>query len=108
MPPPRHTVAASAAHDVRCAGYEFTRMKIVNVGADLDDFADEFMPDHHRHRDGALSPIVPVEDMNIGPADAGSQNPNQDIINSDAGLGNILKPQTWFCLRFDESFQFVT
>ena len=47
-------------------------MKVVHVRADLDDLADELMPDDHRHRDRLLRPGVPFVDVQIGAADAGA------------------------------------
>ena len=55
------------------AGDDFAGVKILDVGADLDDLADEFMPDDERHGDGLLGPGVPFVDVQIGAADAGAQ-----------------------------------
>ena len=76
MPAARHAIATAPANDVAFTRDEFTRMEIIDVGSDFNNLADELVPDHHRHRNRALCPVVPVVDMNVGAADAGSQNAN--------------------------------
>ena len=55
-----HAVAAASADDVPLAADEVARAEVVHVRADLDDLADELVPDHHRHRDRLLRPRVPA------------------------------------------------
>ena len=65
-------VAAASADDVAFAADDVAGLKIGDVGADLDDFADEFVADDHRHGDGLLRPLVPLVDVQVGAADAGA------------------------------------
>src|SRR5262249_28474918 len=51
--------------------------------ADLSDSAREFVPDHHRHRNCLLRPLVPFPDMDVGAADAGLDDLDQDIVWPD-------------------------
>ena len=105
MPPACHAIATTAADDVAFARYEFAGMKIVDVGSDPNDLADELSPVTNRDLYRPLSPIVPIVDMNVGPAYAGSQHANQDIIDSDRRLGHVLQPQTRLRMRFNECLQ---
>ena len=57
--------------------------KSLDVGADLDDLADELMADDHRHGNGLLGPGVPVVDVHVGAADAGAQHVDQHVVDAD-------------------------
>src|SRR5262249_11305075 len=96
---------APAAHDVPFPGDEFTGFEIVDVRADLNDPADEFMADDHRHGNGAASPVVPVVDVGVRAADSGSKDADQDVVDSDGGLLNISQPQTRLGMGFRQRFQ---
>ena len=97
MPSAGEAVAAAAADDVAFAADDVAGMKVVDVGADLDDLADKLVADRHGHGDGALRPLVPVVDMDVGAADAGVADADENVVDADGGLGNILEPQTGFC-----------
>src|SRR5207249_9034123 len=68
MPHTRHTMPASPARDVAFTGNQFSGLEVVDVGADLDDLSHEFMANRHGNRDRLASPVVPIEDMNVGSA----------------------------------------
>ena len=108
MPPACHAIATTAADDVAFARYEFAGMKIVDVGSDPNDLADELSPVTNRDLYRPLSPIVPIVDMNVGPAYAGSQHANQDIIDSDRRLGHVLQPQTAFACDLTSAFNAIS
>ena len=79
--------------------------KSVHVGADLDDLADELVPDHHRHRDRLLRPGVPVVDVQVGAADAGAVSTwISTSLMPIVGLGHILEPEAGFGFAFDQCF----
>ena len=104
MPPSGQAVAAAAADHVTFAAHEIARVKIVDVGADFHDLADELMADRHRHGNGALRPFVPVVDVNIGAADAGAPYPDQNVVDADGGFGNLFEPQARLALALYECF----
>ena len=81
--PARHAVAAAPADQMPLAADEIAGMKVVDVSADLDDLADELVPDHQRDRDGALRPGVPVVDVEIGAADTGAQDTDEQVVDAD-------------------------
>ena len=84
-----HAVATAPADDVALAADQVAYLEVVDVGADLDDLADELVADHQRHRDRRLRPGVPGVDMEVGAADAGLLDPDQDVVDADRGLGNV-------------------
>src|SRR5262249_59904296 len=94
--PARQAVPAMAADDVPLAGNDVAFVEVVHVRADLDDAADELMADDQGHGDGLARPRVPFPDVQIGPADAGAQDLDEDIVDADGRLGDILQPETGF------------
>jgi hypothetical protein len=60
MTPSGHAVPTAAADDMALAGNQFARKKVIHVGTDRDDFANEFMPDDEWDFDGSARPLVPV------------------------------------------------
>ena len=59
--------------------------KRAHIGAELDDLAGIFVADRHRRRDRLLRPLVPVEDMDVGAADAGLVDLDQHVVRPDLG-----------------------
>ena len=104
VPPAGHAVAAAAADDVPLAADDVARVEVAHVRADLDDLADELVPDHERHRDRLLRPGVPRVDVQVGAADAGLAHADQDVVDPDLRLGHVLEPEPRLGLRFDERF----
>jgi hypothetical protein len=97
-------VAAATADDVALGADDLAGMEVVHVGADGDDLADELMPDDHRHRNGLLRPGVPFVDVQVGAADAGFADLDEDIIDADLRLRDILEPESALRFGFDECF----
>ena len=102
VPPPGHAVAAAAADDVPLAADDVARVEVAHVRADLDDLADELVPDHERHRDRLLRPGVPRVDVEVGAADPGLPHPDQHVVDPDLRLRDILEPEPRLGPRFDE------
>jgi hypothetical protein len=92
MPSACETVSASPTDDVAFAADDIPGMKVVDVGADLYDLADKLVADGHGHGNGALRPLVPMIDMNVGSADSGIANADKNVVDADDWLGNVLKP----------------
>jgi hypothetical protein len=53
---------------------------VANVAANLDHRARELVAERHRGPDPVCSPVVPVEDVQIGPAKARSLDSNEDVV----------------------------
>ena len=101
MPHACHPVAASPAYDVPFSGNQFTRLEIVDVGTGFNDLSHKLMPNGHRDGNRLLRPIVPIEDVNVRSANARAQNTDQNVVNTDCGLGNVFEPETRLCVCFD-------
>ena len=101
-------VATASADDVAFAGDEVAGFEVVDVGADLGDFADEFVADDEGDGDGFLRPGVPVVDVEVGAADAGLEDADFDVVDAGFGFGDVLEPETFFGVRLDQGFHFVS
>ena len=93
-------IAASAADDVALPANDIAREEIVDVRANLYDAAGEFVAYGHRYGDGALRPIVPLVNVDVRPANARAEHLNQDVVNTNLGLGNVFEPKSWLALAF--------
>ena len=71
VPPPGQAMAAATADDVTFAADEVARREVLDVGADLDDLADELVADESGGWIVVLGPGVPRLDVQVGAADAG-------------------------------------
>ena len=105
MPSSGHAVATAPTDDVSLAADDVARMEVAHVRPDVDDLADELVPDHERHGNRLLRPGVPRVDVEVGAADAGLPHPDQHVVDPDLGLRHILEPQARLGPRFDERSQ---
>src|SRR5258708_32641725 len=101
MATPGQTIPAAAADNVAFAGHHLARKEVRNIGADFHDFAHELMPDRHANRNCALRPFIPVENMDVGAADGGFADADEDVVQADFGNWNVFQPQTWLRFAFD-------
>ena len=93
---------AEAAHSTRGASdHNIAHLQSRYVGAKLHNLTRIFVPRHHRHRDGLLCPLVPVVDMNVGPANSGFMDLDQDFIATHLGDGYILEPEALLRMLFN-------
>src|SRR5207344_265680 len=76
MPAPGAAVAAEAAGDVPLARDAVADAEAAHFLSHLDDLADVFVADLHRHGNGLLRPVVPFPDVNVGAADRGLADPD--------------------------------
>ena len=96
VPAAGKAITATTTHDVPFAADNVARPKIRNVGTDLDDLADEFVPNDHRHGNRLLRPIIPQINMEVGAANPGAIHLDQHIVNTDRGIGHVLEPNPPF------------
>ena len=101
--PARDAVAAPPADQVALAAHEVTHLEVVDIDAELHDLPDELVTDDQRHRDVRLRPGVPRIDVEVRPANAGSQDLDQDFAPANCGYRHVRVAQARFGLRFDES-----
>jgi|GEM_PF-3557298 len=102
VPTPGQTVPAMTTDDVAFSTDHVPRLKIVNIGTNFQNAANEFMTNHHWNGYRALSPSVPIVDMQIGAADPRPVDVDHDIIDANLWLRNILQLETRCVLRFHQ------
>src|ERR1035441_4182194 len=102
MPSPGQAVTATPAHHVAFTADDVAGIEVVDVGANADYLADKLMSNHHRHRNRLLGPVVPLEDMHVGAADAGIANAHQNVIDAHGRLCTVLQPQPAFGAALDQ------
>ena len=89
MPSAGQTVSAPSADDVPLTTDELARLDVMYVAAHFLDGADELVAYDQRCLYGFFSPLVPVEDMNVGAADGGFPDFYKDVVDADFGYGHI-------------------
>ena len=77
------TIPAMPAGDVTFPHNEIALRKPAHICSNRRDLADEFVADDHRNGNCASRPFVPFIDVNIGSADAGAVDANQDVVDAD-------------------------
>ncbi len=70
-------------------------LEILHRAADLDDLAGEFMAGDQRHGNRRPRPVVPVPDMDVGAADPGLVNADQDVFGADLRHRFALQPEAF-------------
>lgn len=63
MPTARHAIPAMTTDNMAFAADDVAHLEVVHVAANLDDAADELVPDDHGDGDGLLGPGVPFVNM---------------------------------------------
>src|SRR5690606_17512556 len=79
MSAPGAAIAAEAAGDVALARDSVADGEAAHLDAHVDDLADIFVADLHRHRNRLLRPIVPFPDVAIGAANRRLPDPDEDV-----------------------------
>ena len=88
MPAAGEAAAAAAADDVTLAAHDLAGPKVRDIGAHLDDLADELVPDDQGHRNRGPGPVVPLVDVQVGSADAGHQDADEHVVDPGFGSGS--------------------
>lgn len=100
-------VAATTAGEVSFPGDEVAYFEVGDIFPDFDDASDEFVSDDHGDWDRFLSPGVPEVDVEVGAADSGAINFDQDILATGGWLGDIGEGEAGGGVRFDECFHAI-
>jgi hypothetical protein len=95
-------VAAASADDVPLAADKLADGKVGDIGAEFDHLADELVANHETGADGGTRPGIPIVDMEVSSADARVEDADFDVIDTDLGFGDVLKPQAAFAAAFYE------
>ena len=82
--------------------YDLARLEINDVIADGNHLADELVADDHGNGNGLPSPGIPVINMQVGAADCGTQNLNENVIDADFRYWHLFQPQPFGGFPFDQ------
>src|SRR5579875_2930606 len=102
--PAGEAVAAVSTDDVTLAADSVARPEVRDIGADFNNFADEFVSDNQGNGDGALRPRVPLVDVEVGTANACGEDANFDVVGANFRLGNLFEPEPTFGAGLHQSF----
>src|SRR4029077_3155320 len=97
-----HAVPAPPADDVALAANEVAHLEVAYVRAEGHDLAGGLVGDHHGHRDRLLPPRVPAVDVEVGAADPGLVNADQDVVDAGLGRRHVLEPEALLPLRLHQ------
>src|SRR6202034_4091146 len=103
MPAPGKAVAAAAAHHMPFPAHHFARVKVVYVRANIYDLASKLVPNCHRDRNRCARPLVPFIYMEVGAANTGMADPDENVIDPDRRLWYIFQPKTRLTFTFHQS-----
>src|SRR4051812_42512886 len=106
MTPARQTVAAASAHHMPFAADYFARMEIDNVRSGGNNFTHELVPDRHGNGNRGTSPVVPLVNVQVSPANSSVAHSNQNVVNADRWLRYIFERQTGRTSRLHQSIHF--
>src|SRR5947209_13661874 len=96
MPPAGEIIPATATYIMAFPTHHLARKEIGYVRPNSDNLAHELMSNHHRYRNRARGPSIPVQNVNVGAADGSAFHPHQNVVDSDLRHGNIFQPQPGF------------
>ncbi len=80
-------LAAGVIDDMRLGRDERPGLEILHLGTRGHDAAGHLVTEHHWGMDMALGPLVPVEDVDVGSANRGGGDLDQDV--RTLRLGNL-------------------
>lgn len=86
-------VAAVSAGDVALTCDAVAHLDVAHAGAYLFHYAHVLVAYGHGGMDGFLAPLVPLVDVQVGAADGGLLDLDEDIVHAHLGHGNVFHPQ---------------
>jgi len=99
-----HAVAATATHEMALAAHEVARLQLPYIAPGFHYFADKLMADDERCRYVRLCPAIPLINVQVRTAYAGSEYADQHIVPARRGDRNILKLEAGLSSRLDQRF----
>jgi hypothetical protein len=72
--PAGKAITATAANDMALSADNHSRVKVIDVRPNRHDLANELVPNDKRYWNGALSPLIPLVDVQIGATDSCQQD----------------------------------
>ncbi len=95
-------VAAVAADDVALGRHPLTHLVAAHARAQGSDAADELMADGEAGLDGALAPLVPQVDMQVGAADGGLLQLDQHLVGAGLRHRHLFHPDALAGFALDQ------
>ena len=95
-------ITTTTTHYVTFTADNVAYAEVGDVRADLDDLADEFVPDGHGHWYRLLGPSIPFKDMHVGTADTSAIDADQHIVDASGWFRNIFQPQSNFTFALNQ------
>mmetsp|Transcript_32430 Transcript_32430/g.82304 ORF Transcript_32430/g.82304 Transcript_32430/m.82304 type:complete len:243 (+) Transcript_32430:422-1150(+) len=93
VPPAGSAVAAHSTRDVTFASDAGTQLQDLHLGTELLDHTTVLVANDHRGRDGALRPVVPIVDVDVGAAYGRLLDLDQHVIRANRGLRHVHEGQ---------------
>jgi len=97
-------IAAASADYVSFAADDLADFDVADVVADFFDGSDEFVARDKRGFDCFLRPAVPVVDVDVGAADSGLLDFDEDVVAADRRNGHFFGPDSGFGSCFHKRF----
>jgi len=86
------TIAAMTADDMAFGADALPGLVAGHARTDLDDATDEFVADDEARLDGALAPLVPQVDVQVGAADRGLLQLDQHFVRTWRRYRHLFHP----------------
>jgi hypothetical protein len=106
MPLPGPAKVAMAAADMTFTRHLFAPREGLDSFPDRFDHTHEFVPYDEGWMDAALGPFIPRVDMEIGAADTGFFDADQDVVSSARRPLNRFEPNAWSAVPLQEGGHF--
>src|SRR5690242_7467891 len=81
MPAAGQTIAAASTDHMAFAAHELAGMEINHVGTDIDNLSHELVADNHRYGYRLASPLIPVVNVQVRPANACTIHFDQHVVD---------------------------
>src|SRR5436190_21120762 len=107
MAPAGTAITAEAAGDVPFSRDAVPDLEAAHFLTHFDDFTDVFVTDLHRHRNRLRRPVVPFPNVDVGAADRGLANADEDIVMTDFGLLDARERQAGRVFELRECFHSI-
>ena len=94
--------AALHADEVALARHAVAHLDGADMRTDVRDDPCEFVPNHHGNGNGLLRPGIPLPDVEVGAADAGLGDLDEDVVRADLRHGLVAHHETLGLLRLHQ------
>ena len=102
VPPPGQAVPAEPADDVPLPADHVPGLEAPHIASDGRHRPRELVADHERGADRPSRPVVPVVDVDVGAADRGLVDPDEDVVDARLRDGDLLQPEARLRPRLDD------